>query len=78
MVAKLGSSISRTLIGLEGSKVTHLLSPNTKHRVTHSMELSPWEAHLFSASQEIPCILWYPKLHYRVHYSRPQRVQITN
>jgi len=33
----------------------------------YSMEQSSsWEAHRFSASQEIPCILWYQKVHYRI------------
>jgi len=29
------------------------------------MGKSPWEANRFSASQEIPSVLWNPKVHYR-------------
>ena len=42
------------------------------HKLTYSMEQSPsWEANRFTASQEIPRILWNPKVHYRIHKCLP-------
>jgi hypothetical protein len=42
------------------------------------MEQSPsWEANRFSASQEIPRILWNLKVHYRTH-NRPPLVPVLN
>ena len=40
--------------------------------LTNFMEQSSsWEVNWFSASQEIPCILWYPKVHYHIHKRLP-------
>jgi hypothetical protein len=42
------------------------------YQLTNFLELSPsWEVASYGATQELPSILWNPKVQYRVHKSPP-------
>ena len=54
--------LTHSLTHLLTYSLTHSLPHSLTHSLTNSMEQSPsWEANRFSASQEIPRILWKPE-----------------
>jgi hypothetical protein len=63
---------------MRGPEIDTLFGHVLKHSLTWKDETNTcmgnstsWEANSHSASQEIPCLWWNPKAHYRVHNSSP-------
>ena len=53
------------------NKYYYFFTQYSTHLLTYSLHRAEpsWEPNQFSASQEIPCNLWNPKVHYLIHLS---------
>jgi len=66
-IQKLDCHILPTDSGFSDCKIYYLLTYSLTYLLTYSMEQSPsWKANRFSASQEIPRILWKVEVHFRI------------
>ena len=60
------------LLFLSDFNETWIFSTDFQKILTYSMlQSASWEANWFAAGQEIPHILWNPKIHYRTHKPLP-------
>ena len=62
--------IKQYLINIS-NRFTALFTYILTYLLTCSMEQCPWETNRFKAGQEIPHILWNPKVHYHIHNCPP-------
>ena len=68
----LGQRNFSLLQSFQASPGSHLACYLLTYLLTYCTEQNPsWEANQFPASQEIPHILWNPKVHYHIHKCLP-------
>jgi hypothetical protein len=49
-----------------------MLQESSNYLLTYSIQQSPsWKSNWFATSQEIPLVLWNPKIHHRTHKPQP-------
>ena len=65
--AQTTASVVQRVLCFVVSSVWQVSRTYTQHNLPTSLNRPSWEANRFSATQDIPRILWNPKVHYRIH-----------